>query len=567
MKRCRAVKAVLAAWVTFACVLGATEARAQSRQPVYAIVVGHNAPPPNSDPDGASSGLQTLRYADDDAVRFYGLLSTASDHAVLLADMDADTRRRHSSLAARAEPPTPSAFSRAVRDIQRRVKDDLTAGRRPVVFLTYSGHGSDDERGAFLTLSGGTLTRATLLEDTLAGFAGAEVHLFIDACNAGAMVASRGAFDKEVDVATVKITPSAADAILRDDGARVGALPQVGAFLAAAPSTEAHEWTRVESGVFTHEILSGLYGAADVNGDLRIEYGELHAFITAANSGVSDPRARPQMMVRPPDGNANAVLLDLSTLRDVRWLVGDAAGLGHFHVELSNGQRLFDAHLAQGARHALALPRSSDAFVVSSLGEALVESDGPLHVPFATLGHSAPQRVARGSIDRALRTQWFQTEYSRVYYSGFMDSRGLPPTQFDAQRDVPGGGPGVAPLAPAESLPLLTSPTLQSPRGLPEIDGDDSGLRAGLWITTGVAAAVGLTGAIIAIDANAQFDGDTTQRRADELDTLYRTGTILGIAGGATALGAVATALWLQPSPDQNFDVALGPITRARLRW
>ena len=53
--------------------------------------------------------------------------------------------------------------------------------------------------------------------------------------------------------------------------------------LATTLGQQAHEWSAIESGVFTHELLSGLLGAADVNADQRIEYTELQAFIAAAN--------------------------------------------------------------------------------------------------------------------------------------------------------------------------------------------------------------------------------------------------------------------------------------------
>jgi uncharacterized caspase-like protein len=48
--------------------------------------------------------------------------------------------------------------------------------------------------------------------------------------------------------------------------------------MASASNTQAHEWDDYQTGVFTHELLSGLRGGADVNGDGRVEYSEMAAF-------------------------------------------------------------------------------------------------------------------------------------------------------------------------------------------------------------------------------------------------------------------------------------------------
>ena len=522
-----------------------TQASASKSRPLYSIVVGHNAPPAGRD------DLPTLRYSDDDAARFFGLLSRASDHALLLVDMDDDTRRRHNGIARYAEAPTPAALKRAVIQVKNRVRQDVAAGLKPIVFFTYSGHGAQKDGETFLTLAGGSLSRSALMKKTLGAFTGAEVHLFIDACHAGALVSSRGgAFDKTVDVKTVALRRSGVDALLEDDGLKD--LPQVGAFLAAAANAKAHEWTQVESGVFTHEVLSGLYGAADINGDLQIEYGELHAFLTAANSNVRDPRARPQVVVRSPDGNANAILLDLRALRDTRWLSGNAAPLGRFHVELENGERLLDAHVGPDMRIALALPRSSSAFVVSQRGEAKVSAKGPVHIHFDRLNHHRAEHESRGAVDLALRTQWFRTPFTRVYYMGFMDARGHPPTAF-----------GPLSLLPGET-------TLAGDRA-----GHDSlyGLRVGLWTTAGHAVGLGIIGGVTALDAKIDYEDTQSQVDADAAAARYENAVTLGIIGGATAVTAGVVAWLLRPSPKKKqrsalqYDLQVGPVTSARIRW
>ena len=50
-------------WLLAIAILLAVSAHAEARDVPYAIIIGNNAPP--------SSDLRTLRYADDDAARYY----------------------------------------------------------------------------------------------------------------------------------------------------------------------------------------------------------------------------------------------------------------------------------------------------------------------------------------------------------------------------------------------------------------------------------------------------------------------------------------------------------------
>ena len=65
----------------------------------------------------------------------------------------------------------------------------------------------------------------------------------------------------------------------------------VGLLLSTSSARESHEWSGFESGVFSHEVRSGLYGAADADGDGRVSYAEIAAFPpkTAAGLACLDP--------------------------------------------------------------------------------------------------------------------------------------------------------------------------------------------------------------------------------------------------------------------------------------
>src|SRR5262249_10521868 len=120
--------------------------------------------------------------------------------------------------------------------------------------------------------------------------------------------------------------------------------PNVGAIIAASSTAQAHEWDLYQRGVFSHDVLSGLPGAADLNGDGLVRYGELDACAAAATSEVQDPRARLDLVVRPPALNPRAPLVGLRGSTGRAPLVGRAGTLGAIWVEDARGNRLADVH-------------------------------------------------------------------------------------------------------------------------------------------------------------------------------------------------------------------------------
>jgi hypothetical protein len=107
--------------------------------------------------------------------------------------------------------------------------------------------------------------------------------------------------------------------------------------------------------IFSHETLSGLRGAADVNGDRRIEYSELSAFLTAANRDIANPRARPSIVVRVPALDRRAPIVDLARVEGSGRLVSGGAVTRNVEDGLDN--RLADVARAK-CRHKLADVRS-----------------------------------------------------------------------------------------------------------------------------------------------------------------------------------------------------------------
>ena len=156
------------------------------------------------------------------------------------------------------------------------------------MLIFYSGHGTqggkDGKDGAALTLLDGQLTREMLYDEVLR------------LCTRATSICSSTLATPRRCCARATARPDrdthadeTAQYLRSETMAR---FPHVGAVVASTAGAQAHEWDAYGAGIFTHELLSALRGAADVDGNGRIEYSEIAAFITAANRAIADPRAR-----------------------------------------------------------------------------------------------------------------------------------------------------------------------------------------------------------------------------------------------------------------------------------
>jgi hypothetical protein len=117
---------------------------------------------------------------------------------------------------------------------------------------------------------------------------------------------------------------------------------RVGYLLSSSVSGESHEWAGFEAGVFSHEVRSGLYGAADADTDGQVTYAEIGAFVARANQTIANERFRPRILTRPPrDGN---LLLDLRSRRDHALILDGHESGAHYLLENASGVRLLDFH-------------------------------------------------------------------------------------------------------------------------------------------------------------------------------------------------------------------------------
>ena len=235
----------------------------------YAMVVGSN--------DGGPDRVQ-LRYAHSDAVAMGDVLvdlgGVAPQNRIMLSDPD------------RAE------LTRAFTVMQQRLEAS-TAPRTEVVFY-YSGH--SDETG--LLLGGEHYEYKDLRSDV--GDLPADVRIgILDSCSSGAMVRGKG---------SVRRAPFLVDSSNEVKGY---------AYLTSSSADEAaQEADRIEGSFFTHALVTGLRGAADMSRDGKVTFNEAYQYAFHAtlrgtertSYGPQHPGYDIQMA-----GSGDLVLTDLRT--------------------------------------------------------------------------------------------------------------------------------------------------------------------------------------------------------------------------------------------------------------
>lgn len=513
-------------WALAALVLSAAaRAEAPSHAPyVAALVVGYNQ---SNDP-----AVPNLRYADDDAARYAELFQGVADKVVLLTVLDAESQERHQAAAATARPPTRRALDEAVASIAESVKAAAKEGRRTELFFVYAGHGTlTPEHEGSVNLVDGVLRRRDLFHEVLGPVPADFKHVIIDACDAYFMVAKRGAASPK-DVQAMKE--------LLDSEALEGH-PEVGALISGSREVETHEWSGLESGVFSHEIRSALLGAADADGDGVLRYSEIAAFVSAANEGLSDPRAKVEVFARPPQVDLSHPVIDLRR-GPRRFLEVPATMKGLVEVEDARGARYADVNASGEKPVYLRLIGDQEYFVFRDGREARIPSalKGILAVIESAFG--PPRRLSRGAIEDDLRHGLFSVPFGPGFFRGFV-----------AHDPALGGMPHVTQTFP-ELTDLRTEVTSLPPGTLVR--------RAG-WVSIGAGVLLGAASAVAAVEARSEYD--TFLRRLGSQGTFdpnqvsrvsnwqLATNVMLGAAVTAGAVGVLLLFL-----SDSSSGPALG---------
>ena len=345
----------------------------------FALVIGNNRPE-------AASG-ETLRYADDDAVATHLLLAEAGVQSFLFATLDAETRALHPSVALAGAASWPE-IQRGFATLAQRMNEARAKGLRTELFIFYSGHGDVDGGEGYVVLAGQRLTRTRLFA-LLSQSPATYNHVFVDACKSYFLVFDRGPGGRRAPYAGNWVEGAPAS------------LGNTGFVLSTSSDRESHEWERYQGGILSHELRSGLRGAADADGDGSISYAELGAFLATANRAIPNPRFKPDFTVRAPGQDLERKILSYPADRAALHFAPQS--WGHLYIENARGVRILDAHPAADRELRLFVPDERPLFVRQDdeHAEYVVEQSGSVAIP--ALSRTTPEYAQRGALSLAFR--------------------------------------------------------------------------------------------------------------------------------------------------------------------
>ena len=198
----------------------------------------------------------------------------------MLTDLDDESKRLYGGAAPRATPPSRASLQAAVARIAAATARARSEGAQSILYFVYAGHGDTDDGAGYLALADGKFRRDDLERTVLAVAAADTNHVIVDACHASSFVYSRGPGGERRPWQHSYL--HAADPRFANTG-----------FLVSSSADGlSHEWEQFQSGIFSHELRSGMLGPADADGDGRITYRELIGFVRVANRPVRNARFR-----------------------------------------------------------------------------------------------------------------------------------------------------------------------------------------------------------------------------------------------------------------------------------
>lgn len=476
---------------------------------LFSLAIGYNGIPS----EARGSDTSVLSFADDDAMAVHDLVRNIARKSLVLTLADRSTQARYPE-SGKTRPPSIAELRRALAELGTDIEHATRSGDEVAVWFFYSGHGWLDNNGrANLTLADGSLSQDMLYSEVLPALPGRTFHLMIDACHAEALIRSRDVVAETVEVSAVEV----AAASLRS---RLANLSNVGVMMASASNTQAHEWDDYQTGVFTHQLLSGLRGGADINSDGQIEYSEIAAFLAAANRGVTDPRARLTTLVVAPKLYPRTAIVNLHDARNVARLQGRPHHLGRFQIDDERGNRLFDMRAESGFFIDVVVPIGEPIMLSNQDGEVTLLTSADRAINLEDLTLKKLRLRSRSVVAELMRRGLFAAEFGPSYYGGFVDSA-------DKQ------------LVPVDYLPIGVLGVARSPR-----TGNHTAAWAGLAVSAVSLVASGVFAAL-ASRAYGDFQNATFERPSIASRDRYEHWGVAALS--AAALGVLSGGLgyWL----------------------
>ncbi|HTB78944.1 MAG TPA: hypothetical protein VK762_37130 [Polyangiaceae bacterium] len=484
----------------------------ESAKATFALIMGSNV--------SVDRDLPPLKYADDDAASYLDLFRVLGAHTYLLSRLDDNTRRLHAQAAAEALEPTRAVLEQTVAQIAADVVRARDRQVETVLYIVYAGHGNVQDGVGYVTLEDTRITGADLARFA-AAIPATRVHIIVDACASYYLAYSRGPGGERRPLSGFQ------------DSSQLANDPRIGLLLSTSSARESHEWDGFQAGVFSHEVRSGLYGAADADGDGQVSYREIAAFVSQANGAIPNERYRPNVFARPP--RQSDMLLDLRHGLERRLEI-DGAHAAHYWLEDSNGVRLLDVHNAGDQAVHLVRPSPGGLIYVRRADDDFerILPSTPDVVALSDLDAGRVSVASRGAAHEAF-SKLFALSFDRAVVEGY-----VAPDP---------GGPGAA----MRDATFADAPPASSSGLRPALGWAGVGLGA---VGIGVGAAFTVSALTIAGNASsAQSQADVADRNRRIAN--FNTGAVLGYAvGGASLATGVLLLLW--PGA-QHVQVAASP--------
>jgi len=383
--------------------LWASVARASEKPApaTFALVVGVNQ---SQDKD-----LGTLRYADDDAARYQELFRSLNAKSYLVTRLDDGSKRLHPQAAAEAFDPVRKQLEVALTQVAFDVAQAKRRGIETTFLFVYAGHGKVEKGEGVLALEDGWLS-STDLVGLIDKVKADHAHLVVDACYSYFLAYRRGPGGQRRPVQGFSRLTELAQ---RSD---------IGLLLSTSSARESHEWEGFQAGVFSHEVRSGLYGAADVDSDGRVSYREIAAFVARANEAVPNEKFRPDLHARPPA--SDGTLLDLRTGLGRRIEIGPEHA-AHWTLEDGVGNVLAEFHNGRGQPVHVVRPAAPVLYLRGEGGEYTIPAAAPDVVEVSTLSARPARTSSRGALHDAFG-RLFNLPFDRAIVDGYV----FPPTEL-----------------------------------------------------------------------------------------------------------------------------------------
>jgi len=346
----------------------------------FALIIGVNK--------SVDADAPLLRYADDDAARYLDLFRSLGARSYVLTRLDENTRRVHQQVAAEAEAPVLSEYAKAIDALANDIRQARQRNVKTVVYFVYAGHGNVRDGHGYITLEDARLDGAQLEAEVLTKINADQTHFIVDACYSYFLALGRGPGGQRHQVQGFSEFGGLAT---RDS---------VGLLFSTSSAKESHEWAGFQAGVFSHEVRSGLYGAADANGDGQVSYREMAAFIDRANASIANEKYRSEVFARPPRNSE--ILMDLRNRMGARLDVRGARS-DHYFLEDSRGIRFADFHNDDDQRAYLLRPLSAGRLYLRRMSDdsEFVIPSSPQVVALADLRSQEPRMKTRGAANDA----------------------------------------------------------------------------------------------------------------------------------------------------------------------